>query len=431
MAVAAAVGVVVSSSLGAPAARTGPTVQFAGYRVAVRTVPLGGGVTHLVADVHGTALAGPTAGTDRSTATDETAFAVALMQRLAASAGDGNVLDSPLSADIALSMLELGARGSTRTGIADALHSSTLSAGHQAAAWGRLQSELRASGRDADMQLADSTWVQKGVGVQPTYLAELAQSLGDVAYQADFAGNIGAATAAIDHWVDTATDGRIPRLYPPGSLDPSTLLVLVNALHFHAAWPATLEMHDGTETFLDGSGSGRSVPTIVGSGEMRLATTNRYVSVAVPYVGGRYQAVAIEPTTESVDNFVRTLTGPSLSGLLSSLRPASTSLIMPALSLSSAQSLDQELAAMGMGQALSPSADFSGILPGASVSTVRQDARLRVDRYGTDAAAATGIGMSFSASTVRHLVTINRPYVLLLRDTRTGTILMTSVVHHP
>jgi serpin B len=444
---AAAVAITVATTGGGTAGpQSGEKATGPGYRVSVRTVGLGGGVSHLVAQVDGTTLPPPSATTARQTSADETAFAVDLLQKLATQSGDRNVLDSPLSADLALSMLELGARGGTRTGIATALHSTDLDAGRQAATWGRLQSELRDSGPHATLQLADSTWAQDGAPIRPQFLAALAQSLGNVAYRADFAGHNAAATAAIDHLVDTETAGRIPQLFAPGSLDASTVLVLVNALHFHAAWDPTLRTTVGTpEPFGEGSpatgtrvtgatntGATKTVATITGTGTLGVSSTGGVLALSVPYAGDRYEAVAVEPEQETLDRFVRSLTGPALQRIVGSMRAERSTYVMPSLSLSSSELLNPELSAIGMSEAFSTSADLSGILPDASVSAVQQAARLKLDQDGTDAAAATGIGItSSSISAPVAPVRIDRPYLLLLRDRRTGVILMTALVQHP
>jgi serpin B len=109
-------------------------------------------------------------------------------------------------------------------------------------------------------------------------------------------------------------------------------------------------------------------------------------------------------------------------------------LSMPALHLSVSAPLDPMLSAMGLGPAYS-GADFSPMLgPGGgsnhALATVRQAATLDVDPWGTDAAAATG-AVAVPMLALNRSVTIDHPYLFLIRDTVTGALLFTAVVENP
>src|ERR1039458_7598206 len=103
--------------------------------------------------------------------------------------------------------------------------------------------------------------MQRGIIFEQPFLSALARDYGDAAYQADFAGDNLGATQAINKWVANETAGRIRQLFAPGSLDPSTILVLANALHFRAPWMSSLAfVPNGHEVFHAATGTGVSVP---------------------------------------------------------------------------------------------------------------------------------------------------------------------------
>jgi serpin B len=419
-----------------PKTSKGPSTDKRGdANVTVSRQPAGLGAVHLVATVHGRALPVEATTTAGTLARDETSFALALTKQLAGGTAT-NVVDSPLSADMALSMLELGASGATRAGIAKALSSATLSAAEQATGWAQLQASLRATPAGDTLNVANSAWLQKGVSFVPAYLAQLAQSFGDDAYQADFARHNRGATAAINAWVSAQTDGRITQLFAPGSLSPATVLVLANALHFKAAWDPSLDMGvQAPERFATPTGT-TITPSIGAQGaSLSAVVTKAYTSVAVPYQGGRYQALVVQPDASTLTDFLDGLDATGLDRIVRSLHTSTVNLTMPSLSLSATRSLNQPLAALGMASAFGPSADLSGIAPQAAhVAAVEQADRLIVDKAGTDASAATGV-VSSSSAVRAHLdavtITIKRPYLLLLRDTKTGLILMATAIETP
>jgi serpin B len=428
VAAAAAAVALIATSLGGGAATT---VIHEPGGLTVRETPIGDGAAHLVATVTGPPPVPATAAA-AAVAASESEFGLALTRRLIAETPGQNVIDSPLSADLALSMLELGAEGATRQGIAATLQAPSVSASELASAWARIDA---VSGAGGPLELADSAWLQRHVSFVPSYLAELARSYGDDAYSADFAGDNPGATAAINRWVTAHTGGSIRTLFPPGSLDPSTILVLANALNFTARWAASLAMSDTTDAFVSAGGRRVAVPAIENdpSGlELRAAVNSADTAVEIPYQGGRYQAVVIEPPAGTIERFVGDLDASRLDRILASLHSESVALTMPTLDLGASQSLDAALSAMGMAAAFRPGADLSGISPQAGyVGVVRQADRLVVNKRGTHFAAATGVSVVASAARVNVAITVDRPYLFLIRDRVTGLIVADAVVDNP
>jgi serpin B len=428
VAVAAAIVAALTGGGGRAPARTAVTGP-----VTVRREGIGDGATHLVARVSGPAPAPAAGATVASVAAGETGFAAALTRQLAAADPGSNVVDSPLSASMALAMLDLGARGDTATAVGRALQTAGVSASDVAAAWRVLGPQLLAAGPGVTMQLADSAWLQSGFSFEPTYLAGLGEDFADAAYQADFVHDAAGATAAINAWVARETDGRITRLFASGQLGASTALVLANALHFKAAWADP--MRTTTQPFHSASAPSGRVPAITTTSDLRYRVTGQATVVTVPYAGGRFQAVIVEPAAGTMSALLAGLDSTRLAGLVTGLPAGEVDLTMPSLDLRGDQSLVPALSALGMGVAFTSAADLSGIskVP-LQVSTVEQADALEVDRAGTDAAAATGAGLRATALRVTPrsvAITIDRPYLYLLRDTRTGTVLVSAVIENP
>jgi serpin B len=403
----------------------------------IRVIAGPAGSEHLVVDVSRKSGQADSA-TTSAVASAEQAFALQLTREELSEASSGNVLLSPMSAHIALAMLELGSAGATEREVAATLGSTGLSSSSQADGWNGLVQELTAAESSGELNLANSLWVAKGVAVESEFLREAAATFGEDTYEANF--RTVAATNAINAWVAQETAGRIKELYAVGDLMPSTELVLANALHFHAAWQdqlfeqATLQ----PEPFFTSTGARVTVPTLVSTPEHRLSAsqTQTYEAVQIPYTNGRFAALLIQPESGSLTSFLKTMSPAGLATLMKAMRVESVELSMPELHLAVRESLKEPLSAMGMAQTFN-NADFSPMLgPSAAsnqaVGGVQQAASLDVDQWGTDAAAATGVSViPAMAEEPQMRLAFNHPYLFLIRDTKTGTILFSSVVNNP
>jgi serpin B len=297
--VAAAIPVLVSDlrSGSAPSGRpSAPARPPAGVRVADRI----GAAYQLAAVAHrGAAAPGDPAALSR----DEQDFTVALLKSLHASAGAGNLTVSPTSLAVALSMLELGARGETAQQIAAALSTAGLSPAQQSAGWQALVRQW--SGGPFTLDSANSVWQQSGMSVPRAYLAALQRYYRTGIWRVDFMHDAAAATQAINDWVDQHTDGRIAKLYDDGALNAQTRLVLANAVYFKAAWAKPFDAHNTRPgSFYAGSAAPISTDFMHAQDAVACAVTADYQAAQLPYQGGRFAALAIMPTRGSLADFV-------------------------------------------------------------------------------------------------------------------------------
>ncbi len=368
-------------------------------------------------------------------ASDEQAFALDLTQRELSAAPGANVLLSPMSADVDLSMLELGAGGATEHEIAATLRATGLSAGTNAAAWEDLVSSELAEESSGELTIADSLWVKQRLHIEASFLHAEVAAFGNDTYQVDFAAP--SATRAINAWVDRATAGRISELFAPGELSPTTVVVLANALHLHAAWADRHQFSEASGPFIAASGKTLSVPTLVATDDqLDYALTASYDAVQIPYTNGRFAALLIEPKAGTMASWLSGLTPSALASIAGSLAQGTVDLSMPALDLSARPLLNTTLSAMGMAGAFL-SSDLTPMLGPSlghrvALAQVQQADTLQVDRWGTDAAAATGTSV-VPVALRAHVVDIDvqHPYLFLVRDTRTGVVLFSSVVDDP
>jgi serpin B len=240
------------------------------------------------------------------------------------------------------------------------------------------------------------------------------------------------ANDAINKWTSDQTHGRITKLFD--HLDPATLAVLANAVYFKAAWQQPFDPSDTQPGPFIGAGGAKTQASFMSSTTaLPCSVTENYQAVQLPYKGGRFAALAIMPTNETLNNYVRGLDTSALQSVVAGLHPTGLQLDMPKFTTSSSLDLKAPLMAMGMADAFGGGADFSALSPqGVQVDQVVQRVYLKVAEKGTEAAAATGISMiPTSAMGPGSVIVLNHPFLFLIRDTKTGAILFASEVQHP
>ncbi|HEV2173869.1 MAG TPA: serpin family protein, partial [Nitrospira sp.] len=250
-------------------------------------------------------------------------------------------------------------------------------------------------------------------------------------WEADFRSNPDQAVSDINSWTSAQTDGRIPQLFPPGSLTSQTALVLADALYFKAAWQHPfLVAQTSLGIFHNAVGDPTTTPFMFSdSFNVPAARTRSYQAVELPYVGGRLTALVVMPTHSSLSSFVRTLDSTSLDLMIQGLHKTPVNLSLPRFRVDAPNDLSDALQAMGLSNAFHrATANFSGISSSAAyVQQVRQRTFLSVTELGTEAAAASGVSI-ISSARAGEIITVNRPFLFLIRDSDTGAILFASEI---
>ena len=379
----------------------------------------------------------PNATDEFAVARAEQAFALALLRQSHRAGGNGNVVFSPSSLAVALSMLGNGASGSTRTEIASTLRSSGLSDQQQDAGWSALTADLAAAGSTSGvtLQSANSLWLQRNLPMNPDFMALLSQYFRAGVWQVDFINDLTGAERALNAWVKAQTHGKITSLFKPGDLDVTTRLVLANAVYFKGTWQTAFDAHLTRNQPFHAVGSAPSVPFMANDPEgpkLAATVTSGYEAVQLPYTGGRFAALAIMPKQQTLPAFADGLSAGGLTQIVGSLRPQVVSLSMPRFTLDNYVDLETILGGMGMPTAFSDQADFSSLSPvPLKLQAAVQRAYLRVDEIGTTGAAVTGLGVQATSAPVSVPITLDHPFLFLVRDTRTGAILFSAEVENP
>lgn len=392
------------------------------------------------------------------------AFAVDLYARLrSGAAGADNLLTSPLSASLALTMTYAGAKGSTASGMAAALHlgsgASSIFEGQNAldqdlasrAAYALAGDQQTASENgqpapspaDYDLTVVNSVWGEKTYPWAAPFLDILATDYGTGVYLDDFIHQFDDARQDINAWVSDQTADRITDLLPPGSLDDTTRMVLVNAIHLKLPWaypfsvaataPATFTRADGTKVTTPFMNQAQTL-WYVDDGQAQI--------VGLPLSGGQ-EAVVIALPHGDLASYEASLTA----GSSALTQPGSVALVglsLPKLSFTSPSlSLMSALQAMGMAQAFDrDSADFTGLCSQTPdhdrlyIHDALQKAMLGMQETGVEAAAATAVVVDGQAECACPPpppipMVVDRPFLVSIVDVPTGAVLFLGHIEDP
>jgi len=371
-----------------------------------------------------------------------TAFAFKLYQALREESG--NLFYSPYSISLALAMTYAGASGETTQQMADALQFMLDPARlHPAFNW--LDAELASRGQGAQgkdgkgfrLNIANAIWGQKGYEFLPAFLDVLAENYGAGLRLLDFINETEQSRVAINKWISDQTAGRITDLIPPGAINELTRLVLTNAIYFNAAWEYPFNdkvTTNGLFYLLDGGQV--TVPMMKQTESFGYTAGGGYQAVELPYDGDELSMVILLPASGNFEAFEQGLQAQQVDDIIKALQNTRVSLTMPKFEFDSEFSLKDTLSEMGMPDAFSPeNADFSGMTGNHElfISDVIHKAFVAVDEAGTEAAAATAVIVGTTAVPTEPAVTvtIDHPFIFLIRDIQTGAILFVGRVLNP
>ncbi len=371
------------------------------------------------------------------------AFAFDLYQQLKNRAG--NLFYSPYSISTALAMAYAGASGTTVEQMAGALHFELPQDKlHPAFNW--LESELAKRGEGAEgkddggfrLNMVNAIWGQKGYEFKVAFLDTLAENYGAGLRILDFIEEPEKSRITINDWVSEQTEERIQDLIAPGGVTPLTRLVLTNAIYFNVAWESKFT-EEATEVLpfylLDGESV--TVPMMRQTESFGYAEGDNYQAVELPYDGKELSMVILLPSEDRYTEFENALDYEQADRIMDKLDDRRVRLTMPKFEFESEFSLKQALSALGMAEAFSGRADFSGMTGNNDlfIGDVIHKAFVLVEEGGTEAAAATAVTMVMSAPGPKPeepvIVTVDRPFIFLIRDIETGAILFIGRVVNP
>lgn len=373
--------------------------------------------------------------TEQQQATADNAFTFNLFKTVETADNSGNTSNlilSPLSVSFALGMTSNGAKGATLDAVRNTLGFSEFTPDEMNSYYNKLLTDLPKLDPNTTLNIANSIWYRKDFSVLPQFLKTDSTYFHAKIAALDF--NDPASTNTINNWVNNQTNGKIPQIV--GQISPDDLMYLINAIYFKSVWGSKFDpAQTKPSPFYLADGSTVQANFMKGDQiKYNGYHDNNTVVVELPYANKKYSMVIVLPVGSNTLNYVvSSLDTTTWNTWMKKLNTIDGPLVMPKFKFSYSVLLNNDLVTMGMGNAFSDLADFTGINPGGglAISKVQHKAFVAVDETGTEAAAATSVVIGSTAIANPPQIVIDHPFLFVIREMNTGLILFTGIVNNP
>jgi serpin B len=378
----------------------------------------------------GLLLTGPTFGKIADSANQFTTDLYAQMAK-----GEGNVFSSPLIVYDLLMLAGAGAHGQTAAEMSTVLHAD-VNQDHGEIA--QLLSQLSQPNDNFQLHIANAMWAQNGYRLRPDFVTLAQSAFLSGLFNVDFS-DPDAAGQKINDWVSGQTNGKIPVLFPPGSLDPSARLVLTNAIYFKADWVSKFPADSPQGPFHVGGKADTTDCTMMHKrSDFGYMEVDNFTALEMPYLGGDVSMIVMLPKAiDGIKTLESEFNADLLKKVVGGLEVKNVNVSFPKFKFKCATGLGPALESLGMHAAFSPNdADFSGIYEPEQqklfIMQVRHVAYVAVDEKGTEAAAATGIEFGATAIVMPQIeFNADHPFIFVIYDHRSGTALFAGRMWDP
>ncbi|MBS7617293.1 serpin family protein [Candidatus Bathyarchaeota archaeon] len=348
----------------------------------------------------------------------------------------GNIFFSPYSIFSAIAMTYEGARGQTADEIKSVFHFPEISIlrSNFAAIYNSINRKTDAY----ELKTGNALWVQQDYPLLESYISIVEQYYGGKAVNLDFIKETEESRQTINSFIEEQTNGKIKDLIPPGYLDSMTRLILTNAIYFKGTWTWEFDKSETREEDF------KITPTQVVKVPMMYMKPDEAVFnyadlgelqiLELPYKGEEISMLILLPT-ENLDAIESSLTAEKLNEWRSKMQETKLDEIyLPKFKIDAKYFLKNALSAMGMPTIFSPGkADLSGMSGNRElfVGFVIHQAHIEVNEEGTEAAAATAVGVELTAITPRTVFRADHPFIFIVQQKNTGNILFLGRVVNP
>jgi serpin B len=338
-----------------------------------------------------------------------------------------NIFLSPLSASLALAMANNGAAGITRAEIQSGLGYEGIDTSVVNSYFKTMVKEMTELDLTTTLESANSIWINDDFPIYKTF-----QKVNQENYEAevrnlDFTNPN--SLEVFNGWIAEKTHDRIPKMLN----ELSGVTILANALWFNGIWTVPFDAELTKEaTFYNEDGATSKVK-MMDFGEEKTfnyTRTQDYEAVELPYGNEAFSMVLILPDkTKSVGEIVENLDA----SVFSRLGGTKVTVRLPSFKMEYARALNDDLDSLGMKSMFNSKADFSLLSPASLfVSLVFQKTFLDVNEAGTEATAATVIIFDIvspgEGTVATPILEFNRPFVFLIKERSTGSIIFAGVV---
>uniref|UniRef100_A0A8C6CID2 Serpin domain-containing protein n=1 Tax=Moschus moschiferus TaxID=68415 RepID=A0A8C6CID2_MOSMO len=365
-----------------------------------------------------------------------------------------NIFLSPFSISSALAMTYLGARENTASEMQKVLHFSEVAASTEGGAtrdpvekpgnvhhhFQKLLMELKKSTDAYELSIANRLYGRKDFPFLQEYMDNVQKYYLASMESADFVSAAEESQKMINSWVESQTNGRIKDLFPKDSLDSSTALILVNAIYFKGRWNQEFKKESTVEEkFWLNKDTSKPVQMMKQTSHFNFVSLEdvRAKILEIPYKGEELSMVVLLPReVDGLQEVEDQLTTEKLIEWTSpqNMGKRQVDLHLPRFKVAESYDLVPTLRALGMVDAFHDGvADFSGMTGSRDlvVSMVVHKCFVEVTEEGTEAAAASGVGVGLTSLPFHESFRCDHPFLFLIKHIKTNSILFCGRVSSP
>ncbi len=352
-------------------------------------------------------------------------FAFDIFKQVNTEDSSQNVFISPLSISTALAMTYQGAAGTTREAMAKALQISGLDSGVLNESYKNLLRYLKQTDGKLQLDINNSIWIREGKSIKKDFLETNKNIFDAYVTTLDFSQEKAAGT--INKWIDDSTKGKIKKMIDP-PIPSDIIMYLINAIYFKGQWSDKFEKDQTSDSkFHEGNGKESDVKMMNRYGTVDFAQNDDYKAVRLPYGKGRMAMYCILPQEgKDINDFIKSMDKEKWASIKNAISERKdVHLQIPRFNLEyGIKNLNDALTGLGMGEAFSDNANFSGIGDSIAISRVLHKAIIEVNEEGSTAAGVTVVEVRETAAALDTPEFIaDRPFVFIIADDETGAIL--------
>ena len=351
---------------------------------------------------------------------------------------EGNIFFSPFSISTAMAMVYEGAEGKTAKEIKSVFGFPKYDNSRRNQ-YSDLLSEINKKEKEYALNTANALWAEQDFNFLDKYLTTVEKYYGGKTTNLDFKNEWEASRLIINNWVEDKTNDKIKDLLPEDVIDADTRLVLTNAIYFKAKWLIQFDTDKTSdEYFRVNPDKSIKVPMMQPTSQKSTFnyTQNKDLQILeMPYAGEDLSMLILLPFDDDIEVLENSFTIEKLTEWKKSLRKRRVKIYIPKFKFEAKYFLFETLSDLGMPTAFTNSADFSGMTgtKDLKIDKVIHQAFIEVNEEGTEAAAATGIGVGMKTSKPppTPIFKADHPFIFLIHQKDTGNILFMGRVNNP
>ena len=362
-----------------------------------------------------------------------------MFSKLAAAEAGKNMMISPLSISIAMAMSTNGASGENLAEMKEVLGFGEMELLNVNEQFMHLIASLVAADKDLVLDIANSVWMREDFSLDvKAAFTEILQDFYDAEVFTE-----GFTAENINAWVSEKTHGKIDEIIK--EIGANTVMYLINALYFKAAWTTAFNeentregvftLSDGTETTADfmSFSEEEEAPEFF-SYSSDWSDKDGYAVIRIPYGRGVFAFYGIVPTYDNksnIDEFIAKIAENGFDYYFSLLNEKDFPLELPKFKFEYEKSLVDVFKDLGMKKAFEEGGFYNiAELPhDPFISEIKHKTFIEVNEAGTEAAAVTSV--EYGENAMPGGFYADRPFVFVIRDDRTGSILFIGKVENP